>query len=443
MLDPDREVDAMVSSFTPSIFDIDAKLTTVRTDRQGRKLYESTHYPNLQAYMKAPSVRRRILDRFDAGALRDLNERIKDTVKSDRQLREARAAGKAAIDAMVKSGSVSKKLQESDFYMGLYADEVSGNRYTVFPLQDTILPYTAGPSGKQQLWMDYLDPHRKAWEAATRNPLGKRICDIIPQFVLGRGLVGDIHSPEHQEAWDEFFKRNMMRRRLRVLLRELLIYGEIFLRYFNRPDGLVVRSLDPSSIWDIVTDPEDLEDVHYYHQQYTIMDTSPVPGRNIYPSKLIIRQIPADDIDHYRINYVSSEKRGRSQLYAILGYLLRFKEFVNDRILLNKMRAMFALDVSVEGGEEDVQAAEAQFQTPPGPGGGADPQRGGDRRVQEREQQRQRSEDRRRHDPEDHRGRRGRERAVPRGERREHAGRGADPDRARREELRDVSGDRV
>jgi hypothetical protein len=370
MADPDKAVDDVVKSVQANVTDVDAKLLTIKQGRGGRRLFESNHYPTLAAYMKAPQIRKRVLERFDAGALNDLNDRIRANVKSDRQLREARAMGRSVVEAMVKSGKVDKKVLESDFYMGLYSDEAqaAAGQRTVFPLQDVILPSTSSPSGKQQLWVDYLDMHRKSWEAATRNPIGKRICDIIPQFVLGRGLVGDIKSKPHQEAWDEFYKRERLRSRLRVFLKELLIYGEIFLRYFKRPDGLVVRSLDPSSIWDVVTSPEDFEDVYYYHQQYNISNTSPVPGAWIYPAKLVIRQIPAPEIDHFKINHVSSEKRGRSQLYSILGYLLRFKEFANDRVLLNKMRAMFALDVSVEGGAEDVNTAEAQFAIPPGPG---------------------------------------------------------------------------
>lgn len=368
MEDPDKRIDDVVRTIEATITNVDAKLLTVKRGRTSR-LYEVNHYPNLASYMQAPEIRKRVLDRFDAGALKDLNERIKSHVKTDSKLREAQRTGKAAIDALVKAGSLPKTIKESDFYMGMYADEVAiGTNRTVFPLQDTVLPSTSSPYAKQQLWVDYLDMHRKSWEAATRNPIGKRICDIIPQFVLGRGLVGDIKSPQHQEAWDDFWDTQKLRPHLRLWLKELLIYGEIFLRYFKQGRGLAVRSLDPSSIWDVVTNPEDFEDVYYYHQQYMIQDNSPVPGRHMYPAKLVIRQIPAPEIDHFRINHVSSEKRGRSQLYAILGYLLRFKEFANDRVLLNKMRAMFALDVSVEGSAEDVSAAESQFATPPGPG---------------------------------------------------------------------------
>lgn len=161
-----------------------------------------------------------------------------------------------------------------------------------------------------------------------------------------------------------------MRLRLEGMLRELLIYGEVFNRYFRTRPGLVVRQLDPATIWDVYTDQDDIETVHFYHQQYVILNTLNIPGgvKGAPPSTLIIRQIPGDEIDHFKINSTSSEKRGRSQLFAVLGYFQRFREFANDRVLLNKMRAMFALDVSVEGGPEDLAAAESQFTTPPGTG---------------------------------------------------------------------------
>jgi hypothetical protein len=209
-----------------------------------------------------------------------------------------------------------------------------------------------------------------SWEAATRNPIGKRICDLIPQFVLGRGLVCTIDNAEHQHAWDQHWQRNRMRWRMRQILKELLIYGEVFLRYFDTKDGLLVRSLDPSTIWDIITDPDDIESVDFYHQQYTLLNMSPVPGYvSRIPSQLIIRQIPGPQIDHFKINCTSSEKRGRSQLYTILGWLLRFKEFCNDRVLQNKMRAMFSLDVTVKSGDpSDMMTVEELFNRPPAPG---------------------------------------------------------------------------
>jgi hypothetical protein len=196
-------------------------------------------------------------------------------------------------------------------------------------------------------------------------------CRIIPQFVLGRGAVGRIPMEDYQEVWDDFWLRNKMRLRMKTVLRELVMFGEVFLRYFQTRQGLVIRSIDPMTIWDIVTNPDDVEDVQYYHQQYVVLNTTNIVAPTSAfsaPSTMIIRQIPASEIDHFAINKTSSEKRGRSELYAILGWLQRFKEFANDRVLINKMKSMFALDVQVDGTDTDLTAAEAQFSTPPGPG---------------------------------------------------------------------------
>lgn len=211
-----------------------------------------------------------------------------------------------------------------------------------------------------------------SWEAGTRNPIGKRITRIIPQFVMGRGVKGSSTDARLNSEWTSFARRNNLKLRLKNTVRELVMFGEVFNRFFRRPEGLVQRSLDPSTIWDIVTNPDDIEDVHYYHQQFVVANQMPLsirPGQ-LAPtaSTLVIRQIPADEIDHFKINATSSEKRGRSELYAILGWLLRFKEFCNDRVVLNKMRAMFALDVAVDGDASQLSAAEQQFARPLGPG---------------------------------------------------------------------------
>ena len=354
--DPDALYDTMVGSATERIVEVDAKI--MERVRGGK--WEQRHYRSLRELMASPAVRRRVLNTVSAHQMKDVTTQIRESVRKDPQI--SRAVSRLKEDDAYSSG----------FALGLYPDEIStmGSQYaTVFPLQDTILPGTSGPASKQQLYFDYMDMHRKGWEAATRNPLGVRIVNIIPQFVLGRGVVGTIKNAAHQKAWDEFYKLNKMRWRVRQVLKELLIYGEVFNRYFKRPEGLIVRQVDPSTIWDVVTDPEDIEKVHFYHQQYSILNVSPVPQAAKYnPSRLVIRQIPADQIDHFRINTTTSEKRGRSQLYSILAHLLRFKEFVNDRVLLNKMRAMFALDVSVKGAAADVAAVQEQFNRPIGAG---------------------------------------------------------------------------
>ncbi len=339
----ERHMTGVVREIETAAVNIDAKIM------EGGRIH---HYKSAQEFLRSKGVIRRLAEAKERGMV--LPDEIslmksgieKKSLKHTLQIRE------------LKEGS--------DFELGLYPDEQRTNG-RVFPVSDVILPSLNSPHSKNALLVDYLDAHRKSWEAATFNPIAKRISKIIPQFVLGRGVKGSVDSLPHQKAWDTFYHDNRMRQRVKQSLRETVIFGEIFWRFFETRGGLQVRSVDPSTIWEIVTDEEDVEAVKYYHQQYMRLNQAPLLGGVPTPSTVVIRQIPAAEIDHYKINATSSEKRGRGELFPILGYLLRFKEFVDDRIAFNKMRAMFAMDIAVEGSQEDVDAADAQFSEPPGP----------------------------------------------------------------------------
>lgn len=342
--DPDAALDKITQNIATKIINIDAKL--FEGDPSKRTNWNSSqrkHYPTADAFFGSQTIRRRLREQFSNDEVKDLRERLADP------------------DAF--------NLKESSDLTD-YPDERSSSSGKVFAATDTVLPGVLGPVRQMTLY-DVLDAHRKSHEAATRNPIGKRIVKIIPQFVLSRGVRGRHSEPKYQQEWNQFWKRNRMRSRIKTTLRELVEFGEVFLRYFETKDGLVVRSLDPATIWEIVTNPDDIEDVYFYHQQYTTptqMVMALPKGFTIPSSTLVIRQIGAPDIDHFKINATSFEKRGRSELFAILSWLVRFREFANDRIILGKMRSMFALDVAVDGSPEDVRAANEMFRTPPGSG---------------------------------------------------------------------------
>jgi hypothetical protein len=336
--DPDAALDHISRLVETRIVNIDAKVFEGRPRTHLWQANKRQHYTSARQFFASPQVRSRI------------REQVKNT-----DLKETLG-----------------RLQES-FSDEPYPDEQRSGSQSAFHTNDLSLPGFFGPGSRQMTLFDVLDAQRKCFEAATRNPIGKRVCKIIPQFVLARGVKGTHTDPAYQKAWNEFTKSQGMSMRIKTVLRELVIYGEVFMRYFNLPDGLAVRSLDPSTIWEIVTNPDDIEEVYYYHQQYVTLHqnivASPLNGKNVLPaSTLVIRQVPGSDIDHFKINATSHEKRGRSELYAILAWLVRFRDFVNDRVVLNKMRAMFALDVAVDGGALDLAAAEQQFATPPGSG---------------------------------------------------------------------------
>lgn len=228
------------------------------------------------------------------------------------------------------------------------------------------IPLLPGPATRQLYWADYFAMSAKAFEAYQHNPIAHRSVEIGTEFVLGRGVEARAKTPRAQAVWDAFWRKNKMDERLEWICGDLTTYGELFLRYFPQPGRtLVVRSLDPAGIYEIVTDQEDWESVYFYHQQEqeraqlfappqgNIAPTGPTTGG---VTRYTIRQIPAQEIDHYRINARSGEVRGRSDLFPALGYLKRLQDLLTSRVIRSDMEARMVFDLMVEGNEVDVRA---------------------------------------------------------------------------------------
>lgn len=266
-------------------------------------------------------------------------------------------------------------------------------------LTNTYLPLLPGPVTRQLYWQSYFEMSAKAFEAYNHDPLTWRGVQLIEQFALGAGLhakvtksTGDSKGQTHdaaQQAWDRFWKVNRMDERLKKIARDIEIMGEQFIRYFpepGNPRGLLVRSLDPATIYDIVTDPEDFETVFFYHQQFQTpyqlyapqgrapSGGPPAPTGVTQPgatTRYIIRQIDWREIDHYRINVGASERRGRSSLYPVLGWIKRLRDYMTSRVIQADMQSRYAYDLEVKGTPGDlakVQNAMFPNRRPPAPG---------------------------------------------------------------------------
>jgi hypothetical protein len=74
-----------------------------------------------------------------------------------------------------------------------------------------------------------------------------------------------------------------------------------------------------------------------------------------------VRQIPADQIIHIKGNVVSVEKRGRSILYSVFGWIKRITDTFNAQVLGEQLRASFVWDDTIDGGQGDVDAHAAKY----------------------------------------------------------------------------------
>lgn len=228
------------------------------------------------------------------------------------------------------------------------------------------IPLIGGPSSKQLYQYQYLDQHRKAFESVNHNPVAHQLVNLQTAFILGRGLDHTSTNPEVEEVWREFVERTDFYSDLETIANDFWWAGELMMEmYDDAPEKGYVdyRMIDPSTCWEVVTDVEDIQKVYYYHCQWSSPYQMYTKG-NIQTMKYVIRQVPGNDVIHLKINASKWEKRGRTDLFSILGWLKRLKDLMNARVIKGQLEAAFVWDVEVNSGDADVAAVEAQLPDP-------------------------------------------------------------------------------
>jgi Phage portal protein, lambda family len=298
-------------------------------------------------------------------------ESIKPTLNPT-HMREARSLTREQVIE-----AAAKRLVEGGFDTGGggYGDSgYAGSQGQSFNMNDhygdgrdsnaEYIPLMGGPYSKQLYLYQYLDMHRKAFEAYNHNPIAHQLIEMTTAFVLGRGIDHQSTNNEVDAVWREFTERTTFYEDLENIANDLWWQGELMLEFYdNDPKkGLTdYRMIDPSTIWEIVTDSEDMQKVFYYHQQYSTPMQQYINDNNTQSTRYIIRQIPAGDVLHKKLNVSKYEKRGRTDLFSVLGWLKRLKDLMNARVVKGQLEAAFVFDIEINAGDAAVASASMQL----------------------------------------------------------------------------------
>ena len=301
-----------------------------------------------------------------ASHLKSLMEQSKDADDKLRRMREARVYA-----FMQKRKNANKKKNREDFFGGSSDETIptNPNNLTGYEIKHEFTPLLGTPFFKQMYLYDYLLMHSKVFWYKNYSGPAKLIINIFRNFVIGEGFSVTCDDDKAMEAWERYEERSQIHEKLPVWFDELCYAGELMLEKKPRPDGIVHASIDPSTIWEIVTDPENIEDIKYYHQQYpTQYQLFSAPGAPI--TEYVLRQLPPELVHHVKLNVTSQEKRGRSDLLAALLYLKYFDDYIGFKLQRTKAEAAYFWDVVVKGDLNAVNAYINQTQStvdvPPG-----------------------------------------------------------------------------
>jgi hypothetical protein len=184
------------------------------------------------------------------------------------------------------------------------------------------------------------------------NPIAKGIIETLINFIVGQTMT--ITPVDESEAvaeyWKKFQDQNKWEKRSKEKVRRVFRDGESFDRFFNNGAGAVplmrfvnateIENYDgnPDAEYGIECDPDDVEQPLNYYRKWYINDTTPR-----------YEVIPASDIIHTKINVDLDVKRGVSFFAGIAPYLTKYKNWLEDRIELNRMRTIWNIFGNVTG----------------------------------------------------------------------------------------------
>lgn len=227
---------------------------------------------------------------------------------------------------------------------------------------------------KDVLPSTYLDIHNQCYEAYNANPMANAIIETGVNFVLGDGVQIDAKHPAVQKLLDAFWidADNHMDQRQYDLATELALYGELFIRVFvNRYSGAVkIAQIDPVLIDEIECDPDNIERQLRVHRRATAVTgaTDTVPSPTDPGMKGQWFTVPTD-VMHFTVNKVTNAKRGKSDLATLLPWLRRYKDWLVDRVRINKYKSAFLWDITLAGADRrTIDEKIMALARPPEPG---------------------------------------------------------------------------
>lgn len=213
------------------------------------------------------------------------------------------------------------------------------------------------------------------------DPNGKAAIMTMVFYVIGEGVTITPQSkdPRVHKLWREFWRspRNGIGG-MKVKFIELVLRtfrdGECFIQYFTRKeDGdstwkTSIRFRDPALL---KTPP-----MEYYRGQAGSADDGILmdPNDHEKPLKYFFRKdfnstevdvIDAKDMQHIKIFADSDQKRGESYIQSIMEMLQNYKDWMQYRIVLNKVRTSIVLIRKIVGGSQDVQNIKATLRQSP------------------------------------------------------------------------------
>jgi hypothetical protein len=228
-----------------------------------------------------------------------------------------------------------------------------------------------------------------------KNPLIQRGVNVQAHYVFGQGINIRGRAKPVDEIVQAFLDdpRNTVEltghQAREMKEKELVLTGNLVFVFFSNPaTGRVqVRSIPVDEIDEIIANPEDAREPWFYRRTWTTTGFDGSGGRTLetrtalYPDwHYAAAARPAQiggttvlwdsPVYHVRVNCLSDQQFGVSEVYAALDWARAYKNFLEDWATIVRAYSRFAWNLTVKGGAADVANATNRLGTTIGTGQG-------------------------------------------------------------------------
>lgn len=211
---------------------------------------------------------------------------------------------------------------------------------------------------------------------ALKDPLGKQSIRLWTDYSFGEGMTFTAEDEGTQKVLDAFWGSKANRPILGVQgqhksSNKLLIDGEVFFALFLGPNGeATLRWIDPLEITEIITNPEDTEDVRYYRREWVNPQSQPQAA--IYRSFSNVKDVNTKSAAGnfvrstemalvYHVAYNTISQRGNPLLLPALDWIKQYRRFLASRVAIMLALTRFAWKNKVQGGAAAVAGVKATY----------------------------------------------------------------------------------
>lgn len=228
----------------------------------------------------------------------------------------------------------------------------------------------------------------------VKNPWIQRAINIVSAYVFGRGVEVMSEDDDANDVLKDFFTRNkkiLGQAALSDLNKRLNYDGQVFFVFFRdevNTGKTTIRTIDATEVFEIITDPDDTDEIWFYHRKWTQRVFDPANGgytntkgdrEAYYPALSYVPKEKPTTINQKPVEWetpVLHLKGGTGiskwhfdcpKAFAALDWAKAGRRWLEACATVRQALSQIAMTLTTKGGQQALEGAKQQLQTSVGP----------------------------------------------------------------------------